>query len=308
MGEEGLGPPNGQRLPGSESRLRQIPPETLHQRPTGDQQDGGEHQEVGRPDDLGANRGDGGACDPSEDTSGADEAEEPLGLPGAVEVIGHQPKQRHHEHGEDVDPHVERARDPRLRQVEQPPEHEHGRCHAEKRQGDQSRFGDPVHGPGEGRHDRTHEDRAEQVGVGNQPRAEIVQDERTADRLDDVVGGDHQEEIEEGQPDLAAFAGADLHEPFGEIPDRSMHLRPESDARDQAPARLALSAQRIPAIRFAGRALPAVKHPMRRNTRLAQLGRSAGDEIAGATPTLLLHPRSQPALEGRPDVIATRAD
>src|SRR3989338_1754371 len=61
------------------------PPELLDDHPTDDQQPCGTEEEMLGSHDLGARSGDRRAHDAAENPAGADEAEEPLGFPRAVE-------------------------------------------------------------------------------------------------------------------------------------------------------------------------------------------------------------------------------
>ena len=73
---------------------------------------------------------------------------------------------------------------------------------------------DPIHQPGEHRDQGPHQDRADQIPIGNELGSQLPQHQRTAHRLDDVVGGNDEEEVEKGEQDLSSFPGADLHKLF----------------------------------------------------------------------------------------------
>jgi hypothetical protein len=53
--------------------------------------------------------------------------------------------------------------------------------------------------------------------------AEVIQNKRAADGLDDVVGRDGKKEIEEREEDLSAFPRSDQENPFRQVPDCTMH-------------------------------------------------------------------------------------
>ncbi len=193
-----------------QGRRGMAAPQLADHQPAADQDRRGPEEKLFRPEQVGADGGDRGAHHPAEDAAGADESEEPLGLPRMIEIVGDQPEQRHHEHREDRHPDIESGRHPFVRPLEELPEHDEVRRHHPEGPADQPLLVHPVDEAGEQRHHGPHQHGADEVHVGNQPRAQLAKDEGTADRLDDVVGGDDEEKIEEGQEHLRAFSSPDL--------------------------------------------------------------------------------------------------
>ncbi len=130
----------------------------------------------------------------------ADEAEDALGLPRIVDVVGQRPELADQEEAEDQRQHVEGDRHPvRADGAEQEPEQEQQTRHAGLRHRDGPAPGHRPHHRGVALHDEADQHAGAELHprqvVGAQARDEL----RPRDWLDDVVAGHRQERVQKHQ-------------------------------------------------------------------------------------------------------------
>ena len=142
----------------------------------------------------------------------ADEAEQSLRLAGVVNVVRQHPELADQEQAEDLPDQIEGHRRPGEADPERRPEPDQqrrdprlgDRDHRLRRQAGRAARVELHHGPDQHAGDQQH--------PGQVAGAELADELRPRQRLDDVVGRHHQERVQEHQQQRSGFLPSDLHE------------------------------------------------------------------------------------------------
>ena len=171
------------------------------------QRDRADEKKVVRADRLDSRRGDCGAHRSTQAGAATDQTKESLRLPGVVDVVGQSPELAEEQDAEDLSEEIQRHRDPhRAGAKERPEEHE---------QSDEDRLRDRNHILAWDSASRTRVEvhqHADEDGGGEQDvrkivGAELIDELRLGDRLQNVVRGHRQKRVsehEEGNGSLTA--------------------------------------------------------------------------------------------------------
>ena len=145
---------------------------------------------------------------------GADQPEQPLGLPRVEERVREAPRLHRRDDAEAVDPDEEHARQHLERvEPERLPEQQHvGGEEQQRRDGDQA-GADAGDGAGVERHEQRQRDRHGGVDVDERVRTVFLEEQAVPDRFGEQERGDDDGDVEKGEKDRQTLARPDVEEP-----------------------------------------------------------------------------------------------
>ena len=183
-----------------------------HDRRRDDQQRAADEEQV-RGADLGGGEGQNRRSDDAAEAgAAADEAEEPLGLARVVDLVGERPELADEQNAHDQPEQVEAGGHHPGSGLEQHPEDdEQDRHHALRRRDHPFRLEHPG-AAAVALHDHADHEAGEQRHVGDVVGPQVLDELRSRDRLQDVVGRHREERVEEHQDERDALRLAHFHD------------------------------------------------------------------------------------------------
>ena len=169
-----------------------------------------DQQQVVRAERSGGERQQRRSGDAAQARAGADETEQALGLPRVVDLVGQRPELADQEDAHDQPEEVEPGRHHPVAGLEQEPEPDQQPGHRALGDRDDPPRRDDPGGAAVALHDHADGDGGDQRDVGDVVGAELGDELRARDRLEDVVRRHRQERVGEHHDERDAFLLADV--------------------------------------------------------------------------------------------------